>query len=169
MVVCTNGRLTRVECNRRTIRKTSGLQNSRALHQEMIRRIESVEEALGELSSDDGGIGHNQPPEPIEPIPFGDQDREAVEAALAVLKSQPSEPAQPPRQAVSAAKTLLSFGERFRDYLIKQADTFVSEAVKAAGAEVGKWVVRLTLWMAVADGLIKVARSRGNGSFLLRG
>jgi hypothetical protein len=124
----------------------------------MMRRIQSLEEALAKLSPDHGGVGHNQPPEPIEPIPFGDQDREAVEAALAVLKSQPSGPAQPPQQAVAAANALLSFGQRLRDYLIKQADTFVSEAVKAAGAEIGRWAVRLTVWMAVADGLIEVAK-----------
>ncbi|WP_316168634.1 hypothetical protein [Bradyrhizobium sp. SZCCHNR3131] len=129
------------------------------LHREMMQRIESLEDALARLSPDHGGIGHNQPPEPIEPLPFGDLDREAVETALVVLRSQPPEPAQTPQEAVVAANTLLSFGQRLRDYLEKQADIFVTEAVKAAGSEVGKWVVRLPLWMLVADRLIAVAEA----------
>jgi hypothetical protein len=128
------------------------------LHREMMRRIESLEDVLAKVSPDHGGIGHNQPPEPIEDIPFGDPDCEAVETAIAVLKSQSPAPVRVPQEVVVAADTLLSFGHRLRDYLVKQADTFASEAVKAAGSEVGKWVIRLPIWMLVADRLIALAQ-----------
>jgi len=53
-----------------------------ALHQEILRRLRSVEEAVAALSKIRAGIGHNKPPEPIEFLPFDNDDQQAVEAAI---------------------------------------------------------------------------------------
>jgi hypothetical protein len=117
-----------------------------ALYHEMRSRTAVLEKMMAELQGQWPGIGHNNPPEPI-----GDDDRRAIDQAVAVLKAQPLTPASP-TDARNAATTLKAIGERLwmelvraGGYTAKQADTFISEAMKSAGTETGKWVVRLAL------------------------
>src|SRR5207302_3704874 len=39
-------------------------------HEEMLKRIASLEETIAKLPTGPAGIGHNKPPEPIEPVPL---------------------------------------------------------------------------------------------------
>jgi len=57
-------------------------------------------------------------------------------------RSQPVEPSVAPVKAIEAATILSATGEKVSHYI----DTFTAEMVKAAGAETGKWVIRLPAW-----------------------
>jgi hypothetical protein len=140
-----------------TIADAVSTSDPQALHAEMLRRIKSLELELQKLSSHSVGIGHNHPPEPIDPVPFGDDDRRAVDTAILVLSAQPPKPETPPVEAGEAAAKLMTIGERLKAYAIKQGDVFVSEAVKSAGAELGKRIIQSPFWLTLAGLLIAVA------------
>jgi hypothetical protein len=128
-----------------------------SLFEEVLRRVAVLEDAMTKLPSSHGGIGHNQPPEAIEPAPFAEADRRTIEFAMAILKAQP---AQPPARSVEVEKAvdeLKSIGDRIRQYVAKQTDEFVSAAIKAAAGEAGKRIVQLPLWALLAKCLIEVA------------
>lgn len=139
-----------------TIADATGASNPQALHAGMLRRIKFLELELQKLSSQSVGIGHNRPPEPIDPVPFDDDDRRAVETAI-VLSAQPPKPETLPAEAGEAAAKLVTIGERLKAYAIKQGDVFVSEAVKSAGAELGKRIIQSPFWLTLARLLIAVA------------
>jgi hypothetical protein len=125
----------------------------------MLRRIAVLEEMLAKVSGSRPGIGHNGPPEAIE-VPFGLQDRVAVQTAIVVLKIQPVEPS--PSAAVAAreaAERVETIGQRLRTYLAEKGDRFVSKAVDAAGEEVGKRAVQAAFWLALAKALLVVAQA----------
>jgi hypothetical protein len=62
------------------------------LYTEMRRRIAALEAAIAELPIAKPGIGHNNPPELIDPEPFWDDERRDVEVAIAVLNGQSPKP-----------------------------------------------------------------------------
>lgn len=134
----------------------SSLRDVSTLHAEMLRRISSLEEAMEQLPDGVAGIGHNHPPEPIEASPLSVADQIEITAAIAVLKVQPIEPQDDGKSATVAAETLKSKGQKIGEWLAKQADAFVSEAVKEAGKEFGKWGTRATLWTIILDKLFSV-------------
>jgi hypothetical protein len=134
-----------------------------ALYQEMLSRTAVLEKMMAELNGQWPGIGHNNPPEPIETFSFGDDDRQALDQAVAVLKAQPLAPVAP-TDARNAATILKAIGERLwtdlvraGGYSAKQADAFISEAVKSAGTETGKRLVQLPFWWALASTLMALA------------
>jgi hypothetical protein len=129
------------------------LENASALHEKMMRRISSLEEALAQLSH---GIGHNHPPEPIEALPLTAVDQKEIAAAIDVLKTQPLEPLDNGDSATAAAETLRSKGQKIGEWLMKQVDSFASEAVKEAGKEFGKWGARAAIWSVIFDKLLSV-------------
>jgi hypothetical protein len=50
-----------------------------ALHAEMIERIEALERAMADLQKHrQHGIGHNNPPEPIEPAPLSENELDEI-------------------------------------------------------------------------------------------
>jgi hypothetical protein len=53
----------------------------------------------------------------------------------------------------------MTIGERLGTYLLKQADVFISEAVKSAGKEFGKRLVQSPFWWALATALMTAAQS----------
>jgi hypothetical protein len=113
--------------------------NPSALFQEILWRLDAIEQTLANVPA---GIGHNRPPESIEPVPFTDEDYKAVEQAIASLRAQPPKPASPPPAAIQAALQFKKVAEKIGGYLAKQADLFVSEAVKEAGKRsVQLWVL----------------------------
>jgi hypothetical protein len=63
----------------------------KTLHAEMLSRIAALEQALEKVSRP--GIGHNQPPEPLDDEPLTAADFQALSSAISVLKTQPVEPA----------------------------------------------------------------------------
>ena len=62
----------------------------------------------------------------------------------------------------AAGSTLMRFGEKLGTYLLKQADVFVSEAVKSGGKEFGKRLVQSPFWWALATTLMLVGQSVSN-------
>jgi hypothetical protein len=132
------------------------LEDASALHAEMLRRIASLEEAMAQLPGLSPGIGHNRPPEPMEEFPLTLTDRTEITGAVDVLKYQPVDPQDEGKAATEAAETLKSKGQKISEWLAKQADTFVSEAVKEAGKELGKWGTRTAIWSVVLDRLFSV-------------
>jgi hypothetical protein len=120
-------------------------------HKEMLSWIEVLEALILELPKQARGIGHN-----IRPI-TGD-DAEEIRQAVAILKAQPVVPTAP-KEARAAGSTLKMIGERLGSYLLKQADIFVSEAVKSAGKEAGKRVVQSPFWWALATTLLMLGHS----------
>jgi hypothetical protein len=130
------------------------------LRQEMLQKLASLEEAMAQLSALTTQIGHNNPPDPIEPVQFGNDEYTAVANAISTLKSVG--PQTSVDKVIDAARRLKALGDNLKSYATKQADNFVSEAVKAAGSETGKWVVRLPLIMIIADQLIAVFRATVN-------
>lgn len=122
----------------------------------MLRRVASLEEAIAQLPGVSPGIGHNRPPEPIEEFPLTVADRTEITGAIAVLKAQPPEPQDEGKAATEAAETSKSKGQKIREWLGKQADTFISEAVKEAGKEFGKWGARAAILSVILDKLFSV-------------
>jgi hypothetical protein len=132
-----------------------------AQHEEMLRRIEALERLMAELSKQGRliaelpklpiGIGHNRPP-------IIKEDIKEIRQAIAVLKAQPVVPTAPD-EARAAGSTVMRFGEGLATYLLKQADVFVSEAVKSAGKEFGKRLVQTPFWWALATALMLVGNS----------
>ena len=136
--------------------------DANTLHAEMIGRIETLEKAIADLQERQRhGIGHNNPPEPIEPAPLSANELSEIREALAALKNQPSIPNASSAEAAKAAVTVLQkFGNRLRAmgvYIGKHADVFVTEAAKKAGEEAGKRIVQSPLWLAIIHQLPAVA------------
>ena len=106
-----------------------------ALHKEMLWRIASLETAMARLPSRPQDLDDDSPREPIEPASFSEIDRQAVANSIAVLKTQPPEPTEPPVEALEAAQILRAVGtQRWNAASSGQADTFPSAAVKSAGS-----------------------------------
>ena len=82
-------------------------------------------------------IGHNNPPEAIEDAPLDIGERRDLKQALNVLKEQPVEPSDNGAVAGAAVARLTAIAEKASGWMARQADTFVSEAVKEAGKENG--------------------------------
>jgi hypothetical protein len=110
--------------------------------EEMLSRIEVLEKLIAELPKQQRRIGHN-----IRPITG--EDVQEIRQAIVVLKAQPVVPAE----AKAAGSTLRRIGERLGTYL----DDFLSEAAKSGGKELGKRVVDLSYWLALAHMLISVS------------
>jgi hypothetical protein len=127
------------------------------LHDEMLRRVAALEEAIAKLAVTKPGIGHNNPPERIDP--FGDEERHAVETAISVLNAQSPKPETLPVEASEAAAKLMTVGARLKAYALKQGDVFVSEAFKSAGSEFGKQLIRSPLWLPLPALLIAAAQA----------
>jgi hypothetical protein len=119
------------------------------LHIMMRRRVSLLEEILAHLPAEPAGVGHNNPPEPIEAPFIGPGERAAILGAVEVLKAQPVEPADDGEAASQAVRVVERTANRFRDWLAKQGDTFVSEAVKEGGKEFGKWAPRALIALFV--------------------
>jgi hypothetical protein len=106
-----------------------------ALHKEMLWRIASLEAAMARLPSRPQDLDDDSPREPIKPASFSEIDRQAVADSIALLKTQPPEPTEPPVEALEAAQILRAVGtQRWNAASSGQADTFLSAAVKSAGS-----------------------------------
>jgi hypothetical protein len=123
-----------------------------SLHAEMRDRLLAIEAALARLPGTEAGIGHNNPPEAIEDAPLDAGERRELKQAIDVLKEQPVEPSDNGAVAGAAVARLKAITEKASGWIARQADTFVSEAVKEAGKEMGKWAPR-AFWIYLIDKL----------------
>lgn len=127
--------------------------NTTELHKEMLARLEALEAAVVSLPTASAGIGHNHPPEPIEDQPLTAADLKELKAAVALLKTQPPEPTQPPPEVEKAAGVLVTVTSKVGKYLAIKGDLFITEAVKSAGSETGKLLVKVPVWAALFTAL----------------
>jgi hypothetical protein len=109
------------------------------LHAELQIRLLSLEEATAALSVSPAGIGHNNPPEQIDPVPYTSQDQAEIVAAIGVLKAQPVVPVDEGKSAIEAAKVLEAKENTFRSWLKRQGDNFVTEFTKESGKQLATW------------------------------
>jgi hypothetical protein len=124
------------------------------LHQKMMQEITALEHAMAQFSLLNSQIGHNRPPEPIEPAEFGIREYNEISRAIGTLKS--INPETSVNKVFQAAWNLKAIGERLKRYVGEQGDNFISAAIKSAGSETGKWIVRLPIIAIIADKLISV-------------
>lgn len=129
------------------------------LHGVMQERLLVLENLMGTLPSGIPSIGHNQPPEEIEPRPLTEDDRRLILDLIESLKQHPVIPNSDPEVIVEASKTLRSYGQKVGGYLSTKADSFLTEAIKEAGKETGKWAARLAIWSIIAKTLFEVAEA----------
>jgi hypothetical protein len=116
-----------------------------ALHKEMLWCIASLEVAMAALPSRRQGVDDDSPLEPIRFGPFSESDRQAVANSIALLKTQPPEPAEPPVEALEAAQLLRAVGtRRWNAASSGQAGTFLPAAKSA----------RSPLWLANRIGAV---------------
>jgi hypothetical protein len=122
-----------------------------ALHKEVLWCISSLEVAMAALPSRRQGVDEDSPLEPIRFGSFSEIDRQAVANSIALLKTQPPEPTEPPVEALEAAQLLRAVAtRRWNAASVVQADTFLPAAKSA----------RSPLWLAkhigaVADAAIQ--------------
>jgi len=130
----------------------------------MLSRINELEEALGAISVP-SLIGHNNPPEAIaaEEVSraaieeINEEHFKEIRSSVEVIKSQPERPVAKPKAAVAAAETLASVSTTIGIYLATKGDLFLSEAVKSAGKETGKWATRAAVLTLLADALLRAS------------
>jgi hypothetical protein len=131
---------------------------SPALHAEMIKQIEALEPKIDSLREQQRhGIGHNNPPEPIETAPLSRKRLGEIKKAMAVLKKEPPAPTAPSSEARAAVALLTKFARAAGAYVGKRADDFITAAAKKAGEKVGERIVDLAYWSAIIYGLQKLA------------
>ncbi len=126
------------------------------LHALMQEQIDAIQEALGHAPVTPAGMGHNQPPEPLDIEPLNAEDRTELSDALQVLKAQPIEPGD---NGKAAAEALLKFEtkrEKLGKWLAKQGEVFTTEAVKEAGKQFGKWAPT-AFWLWLMDMMFGVS------------
>lgn len=108
-------------------------------YSEMLSRIEVVERALAVLDDHRAGIGHNQPPGPIDDLPLPPIDREEIGRALAVLKSQTVRPESKVRplilRAIGSIKTAADVAGQ---WLAAKGDIAADEFAKSFGKTTGE-------------------------------
>jgi hypothetical protein len=126
---------------------------SPALHAEMIKQIEALEGAFVDLREQRRvGIGHNKPPEPIEPaLPLSAKELGEILKAIAVLKKQPPVPTARSSKTKAALALLTMFAHATVAYVGKQADNFVTAATKKSGEEAVKYILIYQLLQKLAD------------------
>lgn len=110
-----------------------------ALHAELQQQLSSLGEAVALLPASPPRLGHNNPPEAIETVPYTPEDRIEIVAAVAVLQAQPVTPIDDGKAAIEAATVLEKKASKFRDWLMHQGDNFVTEFVKESGKKLAQW------------------------------
>ncbi|RFC68097.1 HEPN-associated N-terminal domain-containing protein [Mesorhizobium denitrificans] len=114
------------------------------LHSEMLNQISQFEDAISQIPPATPGIGHNNPPEEIDPL-VEQVDLQDIMNSVAVLKAQPVEPEDGGKAATAAITRLKEWAVKLGGYVTKQADNFITEAVKEAGKQFGRWGTRAAL------------------------
>lgn len=116
-------------------------QDVEALRAELVHHIGSLEIALSQVIDRKTGIGHNHPPEPLDPEPLDAAERAEISKELGALKTavSPGGDLATAHQAVARLETKWS---RFSGWLGKQGELFATEAVKEAGKQFGTWAPR---------------------------
>jgi hypothetical protein len=107
----------------------------------MQERLRVLEITISQMPPPPAGLGHNNPPEPIEDLPISAAEWEEVRRSLDVLKQQPVAPEQEPKEAKIALSRLKAIREKVLSYLGRHFDEFSSASAKTLGAGAATWVL----------------------------
>jgi hypothetical protein len=129
------------------------------LYDEMKKRISALEEALERVPKPPSGIGHNNPPEPMDLEPLDEDDRREVKDALATLNAQPVAPSNK-GLAATAFMMLEAKRAKLSKWLAQQGVLFTREAVKEAGKQFGRWAPAV-FWLWLLHLLVSVIDAAG--------
>lgn len=117
-----------------------GSQGASAPSKEIERAFEAIQEsvrvleiALSRMPPPSAGLGHNNPPEPIEGVPFSAGEWTEMRGLLAVLKEQVIVPTQEPKEAEAAASKLKLIGEKVLSFIGRHMEEYSSELSKKLG------------------------------------
>lgn len=131
------------------------------LHNNMLSSISVFENSIRQLHQP--GLGHNNPPEPIDfpKLPGLDSEEGAeLQSALDFIKSQPEQPFVEQDRSIEKASTTVSLlSKKVGQWVAQRANDFAQETFKEAGKEFGRWTARLAIWTLVASSLSTVAHS----------
>jgi hypothetical protein len=134
---------------------------ARIAHADMLRRVAALERTLAHITRP--GIGHNHPDDNLDDVePLTAEERQAITHLVTTLKTQPVQPKTLPAEVVSAPEVFASKAAKIMGYIAGKGDAFLQKAVEAAGTELGKWVVRATLWVTLANALKSAAKAANN-------
>lgn len=120
-----------------------------ALHAEIQKRIASIEETIAKLPI--AGMGHNNPPEPIEPAPpLSEGEFAEITIYITLLKEQPAAPTQLPTQLGVGANRLKILSKKIYDHLEAHV---IEYAISVAGTAM------VTPWRQFGDDLMALGNS----------
>jgi len=119
---------------------------------EIAQRLAALEKALATIKVPPAppGIGHNNPPEPIDRLPLTQKKRRRLKASIATVKAEIKRPRRNPNKVLAAARMLKPIEKRLASFCKKQAALFVTGAVTAGSVQAGN------LWGTdIHDGSLK--------------
>lgn len=121
--------------------------------------LDELEDAMSSAKSRTGNIGHNNPPEAIGVPPYGDEEYQAIQDNIEILRKQISADTLDARATEAAGKDLSNIGGKIRSYCAEQGDNFVTSVVKSSGTTVGEnlGTAILVVLVFLGDKLIQVA------------
>jgi hypothetical protein len=96
-------------------------------------RIRILEITVSRMPPPPAGLGHNNPPEPIEGVPFSAAEWAEMRGLLAGLKEQVIVPTREPQEAKAAVSTLKVIGEKLLSFIGRHGEEYASELSKKLG------------------------------------
>ena len=124
-------------------------------HAEIQREIRNLQDRIAQVESALAGIGHNQPPEPIEDQALSRDEVRELKGALTALGTQPVEPPDNGAAATVANQTLTSTRDKIRRWLGQVRDGAIKAAINTAVSESVK-AIGLRLWPLIEQGLTRI-------------
>ncbi|MGE3335225.1 MAG: HEPN-associated N-terminal domain-containing protein [Rhodospirillaceae bacterium] len=126
--------------------QSSPPQEIEELKAELLDRIEALEAALVRPEDTSPGIGHNNPPERLDPEPLDLSERRELSADLAELKAVVTKNSADISAIQNSQAKLEAKRSRLGAWLLKLGATFTEEAVKEAGKAIGRKIGNHVAW-----------------------
>jgi hypothetical protein len=104
----------------------------------MAQRVAALEKALANITVPQlPGIGHNDPPEPIDRLPLTPKKRRRLKASIATVKAEVKRPRRNRNKVLAAARRLKPILKTLASFCKKQAANFTRVSVGAAALTAG--------------------------------
>ncbi|MGH6651546.1 MAG: hypothetical protein ACREB7_10485 [Sphingopyxis sp.] len=117
---------------------------------EIIARLDKLEAQLAELDSAPAAIGHNHPPDEIDPASIGDEIRGELDEAIATTRQEVEQPAPDEIKLTQAESIFRRFGAAIMRWIGRKLDLIVDEAIKTSIQTIG-WGAAAGLALTLAD------------------
>ncbi|MEZ5814856.1 MAG: hypothetical protein R3E13_09115 [Alphaproteobacteria bacterium] len=120
------------------------------LFNSMQSQITDLEKKLEEFKSSPApGMGHNNPPGPINEMALSNIQIQNITINLNVLKEQ--SPHEADEKAKAAVEALETEKNKLGDYLKSKGGMFLDETIKGAANKIGEKAVDLTFWYVMFE------------------